>query len=525
MYELMSVLPAWAPYAATGTGSAGVAAAIVWICTRRGRSKAPLPRSTSRVEDALTFTVAAIVAGICAQGMGRFFLDKLGFPLPIVIAVGGILELVAFTCALRARRALRETGTAGVDGVAVWIVAALSGTFSALDSTDAPTAMFRLVAALLAAWLWERGMAIERRRRKLRGLGDSIAWRVTPERVLVRLGVAEPSNRTATEVDTQRRLSRIARAAKDLRILKDSSAKAGRIRRATARLDKAVDAAEHHIGLSNNPALLERLMNQLGTRYNTAALAELHAHAPWQPPTADADPRPRICAGRFDGPGLIGLRLREPGRGFRTLHPAPAAEAPQPSATTVSLLTRMRERRTDRRLGLRVGRTDQVRTEQVRTDRPRAHARTIPDMRASATVRIPLAQPAWPLPPVRPTAPPHARTPEPPRAKEPHRTTTPHDRTARKPPPASAPRTGSAAQRAEVTAQLADEIRAAHADGRTWKPDYDALMARTGFKRRWCEARVQEAHAQVARTDRADAARPRGPHADTDSAGLTGTEA
>ena len=49
-----------------------------------------------------------------------------------------------------------------------------------------------------------------------------------------------------------------------------------------------------------------------------------------------------------------------------------------------------------------------------------------------------------------------------------------------------------------LVAELASEITAAQAAGREWRPDYEALMARTGFRRSWCEKAVRAARDQAA---------------------------
>jgi hypothetical protein len=51
--------------------------------------------------------------------------------------------------------------------------------------------------------------------------------------------------------------------------------------------------------------------------------------------------------------------------------------------------------------------------------------------------------------------------------------------------------------RAAFVALLAADIREA---GDWWKPDYDALMSRTGFGRSWCEKAVRDARKEAART-------------------------
>jgi hypothetical protein len=58
---------------------------------------------------------------------------------------------------------------------------------------------------------------------------------------------------------------------------------------------------------------------------------------------------------------------------------------------------------------------------------------------------------------------------------------------------------GGAPARAEWAKSIAEEILTAENAGRTWEPNYDDLTHRSGFKRRWCEARVSEARDLAAR--------------------------
>jgi hypothetical protein len=54
--------------------------------------------------------------------------------------------------------------------------------------------------------------------------------------------------------------------------------------------------------------------------------------------------------------------------------------------------------------------------------------------------------------------------------------------------------------RAAIVAELADQIRDAIEAGDRWQPDYPALMARTGFRRSWCEKAVRDARTAAFRT-------------------------
>ena len=102
--------------------------------------------------------------------MWRVFGDALHMSGPARVAVFGFVELAVAVSAIRARRALRETGSTGVDGAAVWVLAGLSAALSALDADSGAAVLLRLAAPLVAAWLWERGLAPDRRQLQVRRL-------------------------------------------------------------------------------------------------------------------------------------------------------------------------------------------------------------------------------------------------------------------------------------------------------------------------------------------------------------------
>ncbi|NRQ32017.1 hypothetical protein HII36_09215 [Nonomuraea sp. NN258] len=240
------------------------------------------------VEDVLTVVAASIATGVSAQGMWRFSGDVLGLDGPLRLLLFAFIEVAIITSAVRARRNMRENFSAGIDGIAVWALTCLTAVLSSMDARSLPEAIFRLAAPLVAAWLWERGMAIERHR--IRGTGR-INWRLTPERLLVRLGLAEVSDRTASEVDAHRRLTRVALAAKRAKALREAGAPDRKMRAALAKLDKAMDQAVEHTGLAVDPARQEALLAQIAALYNTTALIDADPRVPWEP-EADHHPVP-----------------------------------------------------------------------------------------------------------------------------------------------------------------------------------------------------------------------------------------
>ncbi|WP_307827328.1 hypothetical protein [Planomonospora sp. ID82291] len=263
-----------------------VVRAVSRVATRLfQRYVAPRP-----VEDVLTIVAASIATGVSAQGMWRFSGDVLGFDGPLRLLLFAFIEVAVITSAVRARRNMRENFSAGIDGVAVWALTCLTAVLSSMDARSVAEAVFRLAAPLVAAWLWERGMAIERHRISGR---SRIHWRLTPERMLVRIGLAEVSDRTASEVDAHRRLTRVALAAKKARALREAGASDRKMRAALAKLDREMDRAVEHTGLAVDEARQEALLSQIGALYNTSALIDLSPPVPWaSEPASPALPAP-----------------------------------------------------------------------------------------------------------------------------------------------------------------------------------------------------------------------------------------
>jgi chromate transport protein ChrA len=256
-----------------------------WLLRRLKRAVGHLARVVGRfvaartAEDVLTIVAAIIATGVSAQGMWRFSHDVLGFDGPLRLLLFAFIEVAVITSAVRARRNMRENYSAGIDGIAVWALTGLTAVLSSMDAHSIPEAMFRLAAPLVAAWLWERGMAIERHRITGRG---RIHWRVTPERMMVRLGLAEASDRTAGEVDKQRRITRVALAAKKARALRQAGASDRKMIAAMTKLDKAMDRAVEHTGLARDRGMQSAMLDTLTALYGTARLVDLPGDAPWE---------------------------------------------------------------------------------------------------------------------------------------------------------------------------------------------------------------------------------------------------
>lgn len=253
-----------------------------------------------RPENVLTVVAAGIATAVAGTGMWRFFGVTLHFSGPLRVLLFAFLEIAVFASALRARRNVAEsiTHSAGIDGAAVWALTALSAVLSSLDARSFAEAVFRLAAPMVAAWLWERSMSVERRRARGRG----IHWRITPERVLVRLGLAEAADRTASEVDAHRRLTRVALAAQRLRTLRATAGREWRRRWAERRLDATMRAAIEHTAITEDEDSQEALLGRIGALFHARALAEMEPDAPWGPP---APVRPPLRLFRVGDPTSV----------------------------------------------------------------------------------------------------------------------------------------------------------------------------------------------------------------------------
>lgn len=352
MYELTSALPSWAPYAATGTGSAVLAAAAVWAASRRRRTAAgPEARRTSRGD----LTAAAIATAVSAEGMWETF-SALDMPIWLRAVTFAFIEINVIQCARRARRTMQQKlakiaagetwqkATSGVDGIAMWLLTCLSAVLSVaheltVPNPNAAVVLVRLVAPLIAAWGWERHMALERH---LRGVASGVNWRITPERILVRLGLADPSARTTADVDAHRRLTALTRAAKKARRLDDTRAAKWRQRRAMARVDRLYEEADEHAHLSGDTDLQQQLLAQVGALYNTRSLVRLTAQPWWadddtdtEPPAGDEEPGTVAVTDRTADDVLSWFRRRREARrdGIRPApDPSPTDQVPSPSS-------------------------------------------------------------------------------------------------------------------------------------------------------------------------------------------------
>jgi hypothetical protein len=273
---------------------AGLALAAVVICIGVAALAArqvvrALGRRKWTGEQIITVLAAAIATGVSAQGMWVFMGDALHLACLPRAAFFAFLEVMVVQSALRARAAQRDGGSPGVDGIAMWALTCLSAVLSATEADNTGMLLLRLSAPIVAAWGWERSMALERRQRT--GTRSRINWRITPEHLLIRFGLAD---HTASDTAAQHHLVAVALAVDDARTIRDSAhASVRQVRRAHQRVRAAMRRATTDGGLVPLDGRDHRdvLVDYIAVLRGTSALLDLEVPNPFDTAVrSDAQP-------------------------------------------------------------------------------------------------------------------------------------------------------------------------------------------------------------------------------------------
>src|SRR5581483_1464774 len=221
----------------------------------------------------LTFLAASLTSGVVATGMWPFAGEVLHFSGLERWLLFGILEITVLTCAVRARRNIAETGGAGPEGIAIWVVSVMSGAFSATATTSAPEALFRLALPLLATWLWERSLLPARRES-----GKEGRWHAIAQRFLARLGMGSLEQVADAEAVARWRIAQLARA-----VVRAKRASRPMRKWRRYRVDVLTVAANEHAELATRKDRRDLLLSYIGTLLGTGTLIDLEPPAPWDP--------------------------------------------------------------------------------------------------------------------------------------------------------------------------------------------------------------------------------------------------
>lgn len=257
--------------------AAGLTGRLLTRVSRRAKGAAASSGVTA--ERVLTLATSAIASVVAAQGMFAFFTGIADMPTPLVFATFAFIELMVVASAMRARRSQLDTGSGGVDGIAMWVLTILSGVLAATHAASLGEWLLRLVAPLVAAWGWERSMALERR--KLTGRSGGMNWRISPQRLLVRWGITDPTDRTTAEVAVERRLSDLASAADAVRLARSTRAGDRAERRAIRRLHRAIDKATDDGIVLGETSVRDRLAEHLEGRFSAYTLPDYQPATDW----------------------------------------------------------------------------------------------------------------------------------------------------------------------------------------------------------------------------------------------------
>lgn len=223
----------------------------------------------------------------------------------------------------------------------MWLLTCLSAVLSVaheltVPNPNAAVVLVRLVAPLIAAWGWERHMALERH---LRGVASGVNWRITPNESSSASASPTPapappptSTPTADSPPSPRR--------EESPRLDDTRAAKWRQRRAMARVDRLYEEADEHAHLSGDTDLQQQLLAQVGALYNTRSLVRLTAQPWWadddtdtEPPAGDEEPGTVAVTDRTADDVLSWFRRRREARrdGIRPApDPSPTDQVPSP---------------------------------------------------------------------------------------------------------------------------------------------------------------------------------------------------
>ncbi len=294
----INATPHWIWYGAAGTVITAGLISSIRIAIGRKTTKRQV-----KSDKFLTFLAAGVATGVVSTGMWKFFGDVLHIANPFArVALFAFFEIAMLASAFRSRRfrldraAKRETHPdhvdprIDVDGIAVWVLATLSGLFASADEPTTTGKLVRVVAPLLAAWMWERGLAGELM--QFTRSGNRPNMRITTERVLVWLRLAEPAAQEVGAVDRKRRVAQFARTAYRLHMLTDNDSKNWlatlRVAWLRWRLRRQTEAANEHLKLATDSVLLGEVRAQLALLYGVEAGTSRDAVrdlTPLRPPT------------------------------------------------------------------------------------------------------------------------------------------------------------------------------------------------------------------------------------------------
>ncbi|WP_245008143.1 hypothetical protein [Nocardia nova] len=163
-------------------------------------------------------------------------------------------------------------------------------------------------------------------RRQLTGEATGLNWRWSPQRLLVRWGIADPTDRSTAEVAVERRLADLARAADNVRLAQTTGRSARHERKMVQRLHRAIDKAADDGVVLGEPEIRARLREHLEGRFAAYTLPKYRPITDWSNPEAIDAPARESGEAAID-PRAIDDQLAEFEREFAARAPR-ATESP-----------------------------------------------------------------------------------------------------------------------------------------------------------------------------------------------------
>ncbi|MFF4188438.1 hypothetical protein ACFYZ9_35095 [Streptomyces sp. NPDC001691] len=192
---------------------------------REERERALRVHRARRVADIGTYIFASIATFAALLGMWPIAQNSVklaGVPtgwvnLGALIAVG-MVEGTIIISGIRARANILAGEPSGADGIAMWVAVTVSAILASIEVAVADhnglsagevfvAVLARLAAPVIAGFLWERGLAPERRATGV----EKVHSLITLRRLLVRLGLAAPHTADLGALDRDFRLAKVAR--------------------------------------------------------------------------------------------------------------------------------------------------------------------------------------------------------------------------------------------------------------------------------------------------------------------------
>jgi hypothetical protein len=250
---------------------------------------------------AVTRITGILATAVVATGAWKVFgLPALHLHPAVRLVLFFFAEAQVIAAWRRVRRHIHRHAELGQGTRTIYGIALGSATVAAFDASGTVEVLLRFFAAFVAAYMIVEELAeeldihltafphlrTEERKKPKRGL-FGFKWALTPERIMVWLRLAEPTERTVEEIERQRRVARFARTAYRLHLLEERDSWKWRIWVAEWRLRRQTESGNEHLKLATDDAALREVRAQLallyGAKSGTSRLAVADL-SPLRPP-------------------------------------------------------------------------------------------------------------------------------------------------------------------------------------------------------------------------------------------------